>query len=405
MSSAIPNFHQFSLKKKLKIIKEFSNLNKSDLDLLKKYQKLPDFIDFENNIGPFKIASNFLVNGRDYFVPMEIEEPSVVAAASRAAKLIREGEGFKGEYLGNQMIGQLQLMGIKNFKKAKEKILENKSKILKIANETNEFLFKIGGGAKDLEIRKVHPVRNFKDKASGNIFEDKISNGIKNFLVLHLFVDPKDAMGANLINTMLEKIAPFLSKMTGGKVGVRIISNFAEKRIVFVEARVSVKKLALGNFSGQEVAKGILNAQELAESDIYRAVTHNKGVMNGIDAVALATGNDTRAIEAGVHSFAAKDGKYKPITKWKLEKNFLKGEIKIPLPIATVGGATSTKKAKLALKILKVKNAQELGIVATSVGLANNLAALSVLGTEGIQKGHLELHKNFLKRIKANEPR
>ena len=240
---------------------------------------------------------------------------------------------------------------------------------------TNQFLLKISGGAKDLEVRKV-----------------------KNFLVLHLLVDPKDAMGANIINTMLEKIAPFLIKITKAEIGVRIISNFAEKRIVFVEGKVPIEKLALAKFSGEKVAQGILAAQALAEADIYRAVTHNKGAMNGIDAVATATGNDYRAIESCVHSFAAKDGKYKPITKWQLEKNFLKGEIKIPLPIATVGGATSTKKAKLALKILRVKNAQELGIVAASVGLANNLAALSVLGSEGIQKGHLKLHKEFLRK-------
>jgi len=375
MTSSIPQFHQLSLAKKIKIIVKFSSLNREDLKLISQYQKLPDFIDFENNLGPFKIASHFLVNAKDYFVPMEIEEPSVVAAASRAAKLIREGGGFFGKYLGNEMIGQLQLFGIKNFKKAKEEILRNKEEILKIANKTNEFLLKISGGAKDLEIRRV-----------------------KNFLVLHLFIDPKDAMGANIINTMLEKISPLVKKISGGQIGVRIISNLAEKRIVFVEGKVPIKKLALRNFSGKKVAEKILKAQELANSDIYRAVTHNKGVMNGIDAVALATGNDFRAIESGVHSFAARDGKYKPITKWKLEKNFLKGEIKIPLPVATVGGATSTKKAKLALKILRVKNAQELGIVAASVGLANNLAALSVLGTEGIQRGHMKLHKEFLKK-------
>jgi len=376
LGSAIPDFHKFSLKKKLKILQKFSSLDKEDLVLIKKYQKLPDFIEFENNIGPFKIASNFLVNKKDYFVPMEIEEPSVVAAASRGAKLIREGGGFFGKYLGNQMLGQLQLLGIKNFEKAKEEILKNKNELLKIANQTNKFLFEISGGAKDLEIRRVG-----------------------RFLILHLFVDPKDAMGANIVNTMLEKIAPFVSKITGAKIGVRIISNFAEKRIVFVEGKVPIEKLTLGNFSGEKVAQGILNAQELAESDIYRAVTHNKGVMNGIDAVALATNNDLRAIEAAVHSFAAKDRKYKPITSWRLKNNFLKGEIKIPLPIATIGGATGTKKAKLALKILRVKNAEELGIVAASVGLANNLAALSVLGTEGIQKGHMRLHQNFIKKM------
>lgn len=376
ITSAIPQFHQLHLAKKIKIIARFSSLNKEDLKLIKQYQKLPDFIDFENNLGPFKIASNFLVNNKDYFVPMEIEEPSVVAAASRAAKLVREGGGFWGKYLGNQMIGQLQLLGIKNFQKAKKEILKNKNKILKIANKTNEFLLKISGGAKDLVIRKV-----------------------KNFLVLHLFVDTKDAMGANIINTMLEKIAPFLVKITKAEIGVRIISNFVERRIVFVEGRAPIEKLALAKFSGEKVAQGILAAQELAEIDIYRAVTHNKGAMNGIDAVAAATGNDFRAIESAIHSFASKDGRYKPITKWKLEKNFLKGEIKIPLPVATVGGATGTKKAKLALKILRVKNAQELGIVTASVGLANNLAALSVLGTEGIQKGHLKLHREFLRKI------
>jgi hydroxymethylglutaryl-CoA reductase len=208
-------------------------------------------------------------------------------------------------------------------------------------------------------------------------------------------------MGANIVNTMLEKVAPFVSEITGAEIGVRIISNFVEKRVVFVEGRVPIEKLAFKNFSGREVAQGILAAQELADSDIYRAVTHNKGVMNGIDAVAKATENDIRAIEAGVHSFAAKDGKYKPITSWRLKNNFLKGEIKIPLALATVGGATGTKKAKLALKILRVKNAQELGIVAASVGLANNLAALSVLGTEGIQKGHMRLHQNFIKKTKV----
>lgn len=375
MTAGIAGFHQFSLAEKIKIIARFSSLNKEDLKLIRQYQNLPDFIDLENNLGPFKIASNFLVNGKDYFVPMEIEEPSVVAAASRAAKLVREGGGFLGKYLGNQMIGQLQLIGIKNFQRAKEEILKNKEKILEIANKTNEFLLKISGGAKDLEVKRV-----------------------KNFLVLHLLVDPKDAMGANIINTMLEKIAPLVAEIAQVGIGVRIISNFAEKRMVFVEGKVPIEKLALKNFSGKKVAEGILEAQELADSDIYRAVTHNKGVMNGIDAVALATGNDFRAIESAVHSFASKDGKYKPITEWKLEKNFLKGEIKIPLPIATIGGATGTKKAKLALKILGVKNAQELGIVAASVGLANNLAALSVLGTEGIQKGHLKLHKEFLKK-------
>lgn len=375
ITSSVSQFHQLSLAEKIKIIASFSSLDKKDLKLINQYQKLPDFIDLENNLGPFKIATNFLVNNKDYFVPMEIEEPSVVAAASRVAKLIRQGGGFFGKYLGDQMIGQLQLIGIRNFGKAKKEILKNRKEILKRANETNKFLLKISGGAKDFKIKKIN-----------------------NFLVLYLFVDTKDAMGANIVNTMLEKIAPFLAKIAKAEIGLRIISNFAEKRIVSVESKVPVEKLALDRFSGIRVAQRILYGQKLAEADIYRAVTHNKGVMNGIDAVALATGNDFRAIESGVHSFAARDEKYKPVTKWKLEKKFLKGEIKIPLAIATVGGATATKKARLALKILGVKNAQELGVVAASVGLANNLAALSVLGTEGIQKGHMKLHQEFLKK-------
>jgi len=375
ITSSLSQFHQLPLVEKIKTVASFSSLDKKDLKLIDQYQKLPDFVDLENNFGPFKIASNFLINKKDYFVPMEIEEPSVVAAASRAAKLIRQGGGFSGKYLGNQMIGQLQLIGIKNFEKARKDILKNKKEVLKKANETNKFLLSISGGAKDFEIKKI-----------------------KNFLVLYLFVDTKDAMGANLVNTMLEEIALPLARIARAEIGLRIISNFAEKRIVFVEGKVPVEKLALDNFSGAKVAQRILYGQKLAENDIYRAVTHNKGVMNGIDAVALATGNDFRAIESGVHSFTAKDGKYKPVTKWRLEEKFLKGEIKIPLAIATVGGATATKKSRLALKILGVKNAQELGIVAASVGLANNLAALSVLGTEGIQKGHMKLHKEFLKK-------
>ncbi len=374
-TSIAPNFHQLSLSEKIKIITKFSSLSDGDLKLIGQYQKLPDFVDLENNIGPFKIATNFLINKKNYFVPMETEEPSVVAAASRAAKLIRQGGGFFGKYLGSQMIGQLQLIGVKNFQKAKKEILKNKKEILKTANKTNKVLLKISGGAKDLKIKKIG-----------------------NFLVLYLFVDCKDAMGANIINTMLEGIASFTAKITKAEIGARIISNFAEKRIVFIEAKIPVEKLCLDNYSGKKVAQRILKLQKLADQDIYRTVTHNKGVMNGIDAVALATGNDFRAVESGVHSFAARTGKYKPITKWQLMGRFLKGEIKIPLPIATIGGATGTKKAKLALKILRVKNAQELGIVAASVGLANNLAALSVLGTEGIQKGHMKLHQEFLKK-------
>ncbi len=375
-SSSVAGFSKLTVEEKIKIIKEFSDLNKADLELIRKYQELPDFLELENNIGTFKIATNFLVNGKDYFVPMEIEEPSVVAAASRGAKLIRAGGGFAGKYLESKMIGELQLLNIKNFEETKKNIVIKKSEILKIANETSKHIVELGGGAKDLEIREVNTERG------------------KN-LVLFLIVDTLDAMGANIVNTMLESITPFLVELTKGKPSLRIISNFADKRIVSVKCKIPIEKLALGNSSGEEVAEGILNACALAKVDIYRAVTHNKGVMNGIDAVSLATGNDWRAIEAGVHSYAGKKG-YQPVTGWWKEKEFLEGKIEIPMAIATVGGATNSKKAALALKILRVENARELGILTASVGLANNLSALSALVSEGIQAGHMKLHKEFV---------
>ena len=380
-SSRIPNFYKFSLKKKIEIIKKFAKLNKQEISLIKQYQRLPDFLEIENSIGPFKIATNFLINKKDYLIPMEIEEPSVVAAASWAAKLIRESGGFSGKYLDTKTIAQIQIIKIKDFKKAKEKILEKKQEILKIANKTNLFLLKLKGGAKDLEIRE-------KETEMG-----------KN-LVLHLIVDCKDAMGANIVNTMAEAISPVLEKITNEKINFKIISNFALKRVVKVMAKVKIKDLKIKNFSEKQVLNGILNGMALAKVDIYRAVTHNKGVMNGIDAIALATGQDFRAIEASAHSFACKHGKYKPITDWQKQGNFLKGIIKIPMPVAFIGGATSFKKAKLALKILRVESAKELGVLFASVGLANNLAALLVLGSEGIQKGHLKLHKATIKNTK-----
>lgn len=375
ITSAVGTFHKLPLKKKIEIIREFSDLNNEDLELIKKYQELPDFLDIENNIGPFKIATNFLINGKDYFVPMEIEEPSVVAAASKAAKLVREGGGFLGKYLSNEMVGQIQILKIKNFKTAKNNIERNKDKILKLANETQPQLVKLGGGAKDFELKKI-----------------------KDYLVFYLIVNPKDALGANMINTMLEKISPYLAEFSRGKIGGMIISNFGERRMVCVEGKVPIEKLEREGLSGKEAAERILNFVDLGKNDVFRAITHNKGVMNGVDAVLIATGNDFRAVESAVHSFAGKNGKYSPLTDWKVEKGFLKGEIKIPLPAATVGGATNTKKAQLAKKILRVKDAGEFGVLCAAVGLSNNLAAIFAIVTEGIQKGHMKLHQEFLEK-------
>jgi len=382
-TSAIPGFSKLSLEEKIKIIEDFANLDSEDLSLIRKYQELPDFLELENNIGPFKIATNFLVNNKEYFVPMEIEEPSVVAAASRGAKLVRSGGGFTGRYLDSKMIGQLQILDVEDFEESKKNIVKKKSEILEIANRANKKIVELGGGAKDLEVREINTDRG------------------KN-LILHLIVDTLDAMGANIVNTMLEAITPFAVELTKGKPCLRIISNFADRRIVSVECKVPIQKLGIKNYSGEEVAAGILNACALAKADIYRTATHNKGVMNGVDAVALATGNDWRAIEAGVHSYAARNG-YSPVTDWWKDGEFLRGKIEIPMAIATIGGATNSKKAKLALKILRVKSAKELGILTASVGLANNLAALSVLGTEGIQKGHMKLHKEFIKLSESDQ--
>ncbi|RLJ00196.1 MAG: hydroxymethylglutaryl-CoA reductase, degradative [Candidatus Aenigmatarchaeota archaeon] len=376
-TSAVQGFAKLSLEEKIKILSEFSGLNEEDLNLLKKYRELPDYLELENNIGPFKIATNFLVNGKDYFVPMELEEPSVVAAASRIAKLTRAEGGFKGEYFDSKMIGQLQLLDVENFEEAKENLLKKKEEILKIANESNKIIFDLGGGARDLELKEIETERG------------------KN-LVLHLIVDTLDAMGANVVNTMLEAITPIVTEITGGRHCLRIISNFADKRIVSVTAKIKIENLAIGNYSGDAVVNGILDAYALAKTDIYRASTHNKGCMNGIDAVTLATGNDWRAIEAGAHSYVARN-RYTSITDFGVEDDFLVGKIEIPMAIASIGGATNSKKARLAMKILRVKNAKELGVVVASVGLANNLGALSALGSEGIQKGHMRMHEEFVK--------
>lgn len=370
MTSAIRSFHKFSLEEKTKILEKSSDLNREDLALIKKYQNLPDFLNIENNIGPFKIATNFLINEKDYFVPMETEEPSVVAAASKGARLIREGGGFLGRYLSNKMMGETLILNVRNFEKAKREIIKEKGKILKMVNETHRELLKLGGGAKDFKLEKI-----------------------KDYLIFYLTVNPKDALGANMINTMLEKISPYLAKLSGGIIGGSIISNFGGKRLIFIEGKVPVEKLKKNKFSGKEVAERILYFSDLAKNDILRAITHNKGIMNGIDAVLLATGNDFRAVESAVHSFASKNKRYLPLSDWKIENGFLKGEMKIPLPIATVGGATNTKRAKIARKILRIEKAKELGIVCGSVGLANNLAAIFAIVTEGIQKGHLRLQR------------
>jgi len=374
-TSRIPRFHKLPLEEKLKIVKEFADLSDEDITVLTNTGRLSLEIAsrmIENVIGtleiPLGIAVNFLINARDYIVPMAIEEPSVVAAASHAAKLTREGGGIFTSSTNPVMIGQVQLVNITSPIKAVYQIMSHKNEILEMANEGHHTLRKLGGGAKDLEVRVVR-------------------SSIGPMVILHLIVDVRDAMGANAVNSMAERIAPYIEKLTGGKVYLRIISNLADRRLV--RAYTRVPKEAVG---GEEIVDGIIYAYAFAAADPYRAATHNKGIMNGIIAVALATGNDTRAIEAGAHAYASRNGKYEPLSIWeKDEDGDLIGWLEIPIAVGIVGGATrSNPVARVALKILGVKTSTELAEIMGAVGLAQNLAALRALAAEGIQRGHMK---------------
>jgi hydroxymethylglutaryl-CoA reductase len=325
----------------------------------------------ENAIGimsvPMGIATNFVINGRECLVPMAIEEPSVIAAASKAAKIAKAKGGFFAEADDSLMIGQVQVVGAGSA--AMKKILKNKKQLLAIANSKGRSVVAV-----DLKARQLH---------------DKSPNKMGSMLLVEIIADTKDAMGANAINTMCEAIAPQVAEITGGEVVLKILSNYATKRIV--RCKAVFDKAELG---GSEIVKRILYAYALAHSDVYRAVTHNKGVMNGIDAVALATGQDFRAIEAGAHAYAARYGTYRSLTKWRRTKEGdLAGEIELPLAVGIVGGVVNAHPtAKLALQILGAKSAKELAMAMAAAGLAQNLAAIRALSAEGIQAGHMKLH-------------
>ncbi len=328
----------------------------------------------ENVVGvlpiPLGIAVNFLINGKDYFIPMAIEEASVVAAASHAAKLARPSGGFQASSTDPMMIGQVQLVKSRSPRDAEKQILASKKEILNVANQQDPMLISKGGGAKDLRVRILPSLTG-------------------TMVIAELMVDCRDAMGANVVNTMAESVAPLLEKLSEGRANLRIISNLADRRVA--RASVKISKEALG---GEAVVDGIVDAYAFAAADPYRCATHNKGVMNGVTAVCLATGNDTRAIEAGAHAYASRTGHYSPLTRWsKNENGDLEGFIEIPAAVGIIGGITAVHPtAKICLKILGVKTAKELGEVMASVGLAQNLAALRALAAEGIQHGHMSLH-------------
>jgi len=388
-SSEISGFYKLPLEERQHLLVKLLNLDKKDHDLLRMlgYFTSPQIDRFiENVVGsyqlPMGLAFNFKINNKDYIVPMVIEEPSVVAAASKIAKIARKHGGFVANKVKSIMISQIQLTKIKDIDDAKQKIADNKEKILSIANEQDPLLNQLGGGAKDLKVREIETRKG-------------------KMLILHLLVDVRDAMGANVVNTMAEAVSPYIEDICNSKIYLRIVSNLATHRIA--KAKATFDKNLLG---GEEVVEGILNAYEFAQVDPFRATTHNKGIMNGIIALTLATGNDTRAIEAGAHAYASLNGRYKPLTKFYLDsEGNLVGEIEIPLAFGIIGGITKTHPmARLALKILKVESAGELAQVAAAVGLAQNVGALRALASEGIQKGHMSLHsRNIAKLAGASE--
>jgi hydroxymethylglutaryl-CoA reductase len=387
-SSVISGFYKLSPKERLAIIKDRAGLSDEEAKLLEQTGALPiDMADHmvENVIGvfpePLGIGVNFLINGIEYLIPMATEEPSVIAAASNAAKMVREGGGFHTGSTAPVMIGQIQVVKLSNAQDAKDKVLAAKANILKKANDQDPILNQFGGGAKDLGARAIETTMG-------------------PMLIVELYVDCRDAMGANAVNTMAEACAPMIEQLTGGHVYLRIISNLATKRLA--RARCTVPKEAVG---GEEVVDGIAYASAFAAADPYRAATHNKGALNGIIAVILATGNDHRAIEAGAHAYAALNGPYTSFSKWTKNNNGdLEGSIEIPMAVGLIGGAVKTHPiAKIAMKILGVKSANEFAEVLVAVGLAQNLAALRALSSEGIQRGHMSLHSRNI-AINAGAP-
>ncbi|MBK8690733.1 MAG: hydroxymethylglutaryl-CoA reductase, degradative [Deltaproteobacteria bacterium] len=378
-TSRIPGFYKQSVEARRRLLAEAADLDGAELTRALAGGGLDVTTadkTVENVVGtyalPFSIGLNARVNDRDFLVPMVVEEPSVVAAASNAARMIREGGGFTVESDPPWMIAQVQLWEVDDPRAAEARVVAERDRLLSLADASVPGLVARGGGAREIEVRDL-------------------GDGL---LVVHVLVDVQDAMGANLVNTVAEALAPEIAALAGGRVGLRILSNLCDRRCVRVSCRVPSAMLATDALSGDEVRDGIVLASRFAERDPYRAATHNKGIMNGVDAVAMATGNDWRAIEAGAHAFAARNGRYEPLCTWRAgDDGSLVGSMEIPLAFGVVGGTLRVHpSARLALKLLAVRSAQELAMVAAAVGMASNLAALRALATEGIQRGHMSLH-------------
>lgn len=383
--SRIAGFYNMSVEERLCELRNRNFLTEDEFEVLNSRKNILNTDDadrmIENVIGvfclPIGLGVNFLINGKDYVVPMVVEEPSIVAAVSSAAKTARPSGGYISKMESSLLIGQVQVVDLENSSRAQQALLQNKVQILNLANSLHPRMVARGGGAVDLEV-VLHPRSTHRG----------------DMLVVHLLVDTQDAMGANLVNSMCEGVAALIEKISGGKVFLRILSNLTDRSIVRTEVHIAVEDLATKKTSGEEVRDGIILANEFAAVDPYRAATHNKGIMNGIDAVALATGNDWRAIEAAAHAYAARGKSYTSLTKWfKGDRGQLVGILEIPLKVGTVGGPLQSNPAvKVLHGVSQVKTARELAELMGAVGLAQNFAALRALSTEGIQRGHMSLH-------------
>jgi len=381
-SSRIAAFYRLPIEERRRRLAEALELSSTEVEALTAADALPlEVADImvENAVGtfalPFGVALNFRVNGRDHVIPMVVEEPSVIAAASNAALVARAGGGFAAEADPGAMIGQIQLVDVADPGAAVERIGAARARLLAAAEDLTPGLCRRGAGPRDVEVRLVR------------------GPGGSTMVVVHILLDTGDAMGANAVNSLVEGLSPMVEEIAGGVACLRILSNLADRRLARAAVRVPVDALAREGYDGDEVAERMMAAYEFAAADPYRAATHNKGIMNGIDALAVATGNDWRAIEAGAHAYACRDGSYGSLTTWALEDRHLIGTIELPMAVSTVGPVVqSHPRVRLSLRMLGVSGARELAGIMAAVGLASNMAAMRALATEGIQKGHMALH-------------
>jgi hydroxymethylglutaryl-CoA reductase len=404
-SSRIPKFYELSISERRRLLGLHVELTAADLSALEAGGLDPATADrvVENVVGvyalPLGLGLNFRVNGHDVLVPMVVEEPSVIAAASNAARMVREGGGFVADADPPVMTAQIELLGVVDVGTARARIEAAAAELMSMACATLPRLVARGGGPRALEVRTGdHPAR----------------------IIVHVHIDCRDAMGANMVNTVAEALAERLASLAGGRSGLRILTNLADRRLVRVRARIPVKALATDGQDGAAVRDGIVAASRFAEDDAYRAATHNKGIMNGVDAVVIATGNDWRGVEAGAHAYAAVSGRYRPLAVWRAEsgsqegseegseEGFLVGCLEMPMPVGTVGGTLKSHAgARLAQRILGTAGASSggLAMIIGSAGLASNLAALRALATDGIQRGHMALHRRSVELVREQEER